>query len=991
MNENDTALARGYLSNAIRSAFGNDKRAIALAKWLRRYDDELEEDGIADLRALCEAHQESAEQESEPKDEPPTTLWRPSGPEAPLGEAARARHLLSRADAALRAESDGASTDEHFRNSPTARAASLFASRLGLGPAAAAVLHLGHLYVEWSAVEHLYDHLHETRKDMAATSATLLGVRRREVTDAMLALLEFGFGDRSYWYSDRGLGSFANDIEAIWQPPVRNDAELLERLVGRPSEPSLDLDDFPHLDARDDAVRLLAGALRQSTPGVNILLHGRAGTGKTEFAKTLAAAAGGRLYSTGEPEADGESRGGNPGIDRRNDLRRADRLLWTEGDAVLLCDELDEVFDAGEKGSRVSRLRLLEDNRTPTIYTANRIGDLDEAVLRRFMLIARFTALSPGRRTDMNRRILAGADLPKVADADALAARLSDELEAAPGVLAQAIRVTGLTGGGDDELFRHAERIERAISRNRARPRLGPPVGAKHPWSAFAHLGKHARDVRDSLAAAVFGGEDGAGSGARAERRTGVNLLFYGPPGTGKTEFARTLCAEIGARLYSVGEKEFGPDARAAADRFDSLEYALEALADEPGTALLFDEMEDLPALMPKQWLNGVLEANPVPILWAANSTDYYREVEPFFLDRMLHALEFRAVPAVRRKKIYDRILSRRGLAEEASAQLAGEFARMPDVTPRQVTLASSWAAVRDGDADGIRRNLARKRRLRRGAAPAAPPSPSRYDAKLLRADCDLVELADRIVAGGPRRMGLLFSGPPGAGKTAFVRHLAERWERETLSRRASDLLGRYVGDNERNLARAFEEARDLDAILVLDEADSLLADRRGADTHWQVGLVNELLSQMESHPLPFACTTNLSDALDPASLRRFLFRAKFRFLDGPRIARAFRLFFDADASPEVRGLPGLTPADFALVRERAAVLDFLDDAARITEELRKESAVKEPRLPRAVGFAPVGDGNDADRPAAPRTAPRPAPPAPSPCRKRERSPRSPR
>lgn len=969
MNQNDSALVRGYLSNAIRSAFENDKRAIALADWICRYDDDLEEDGVADLRAMCEAHKESADPETEPKDESSPSLWRPSGPDAPLGEAARARYLLSRADAALRESLGGVSGDDHFRNSPTARAASLFASRLDLGPVAAAVVHLGHLYAEWGAVERLYDHLHETRKDLAATTAALLGLRKREVTDAMLALLEFGFGDRSYWYSDRGLGAFASDIEAIWQPPVRTDAELLERLVGRPSKPSLNLDDFRHLDARDDAVRLLSGALRQSTPGVNILLHGRAGTGKTEFAKTLAAAAGGRLYSTGEPEADGETRGNHPGLDRRNDLRRADRLLGTEGDAVLLCDELDEVFDAGEKGSRVSRLRLLEDNRTPTIYTANRIGDLDEAVLRRFMLIARFTALSPGRRTEMNRRILAGANLPKIADPETLAARLSDELEAAPGVLAQAIRVTELTGGGDDELFRHAERIERAISRNRARPRLGPPVEAKHPWSAFAHLGKHARDVRDSLAAAVFGGADGAGAGAPAVRRTGVNLLFYGPPGTGKTEFARTLCAEIGARLYSVGEKEFGPDARAASDRWDSLEYALEALADEPGTVLLFDEMEDLPGLMPKQWLNGVLEANPVPVLWAANATDYYREFEPFFLDRMLHALEFRTVPAVRRKGIYDRILSRRGLAEEASAQLAGEFARMPDVTPRQVTLASSWAAVRDGDADGIRRNLARKRRLRRGAAPAAPSSPSRYDEKLLLADCDLVELADRIVACGPRRMGLLFSGPPGAGKTAFVRHLAERWERETLSRRASDLLGRYVGDNERNLARAFEEARDLDAVLVLDEADSLLIDRRGAERHWQVGLVNELLSQMESHTLPFACTTNLSDALDPASLRRFLFRANFRFLDGPRIARAFRLFFDAEASPEVRGLPGLTPADFALVRERAAVLDFLTDTARITEELRRESGAKESRVPRAVGFAPVGDGKDADRSAAPRRA----------------------
>ena len=946
MHEYDRAAVRGYLSNAVRDALRNRKAGARLADWVRSNCGELDEEGIADLYALCEAHEES--------DSDPTGYGRigPSRFESPRRATDRDLALLSDVAATLTKTEVIAPGDELFSRSPTARAARLFTSRHGFDDISAAVIHLGHLHEESGVVQGLWDNIHQNRKDPVVTTALLLGAGARPVGQAMLALIEAGFFGRDRWNSSSLIGNITNDIESIWKPPVRNDRELVERLLTRPSEPSLTLDQFHHLPERDEAIALLAGALREAAPGVNILLHGRAGTGKTEFAKTLTAAAGGRLYSIGEPGRDSRSH-----RDRRAELRRADSLLKREGRAVLLCDELDDVLDPRKDDDfhdRLSRLRLLEENRTPTIYTANRIGDLPEAVLRRFTIVLRFTALSPRRRTTMFRRMLEESKLPELEDPAAipeLAHRLSVELEAPPGIVERAILATRLTGGGEAALFRHAERLERAISGVREIPRLGAPVRAKHPWAAFSHLGADAEDTRRSLAAAVFG-ESGAPS---EEPRKGVNLLFYGPPGTGKTEFATTLCAEIGACLYSVGQREFGPDARVAADRWECLEYALESLADEPGAVVLFDEMEDLP-LMPKHWMNRVLEENRTPILWACNATDSYRSFAPFFLDRMLLSVEFRSLPPRAKRDIYEGILSKRGVADETSAALAGEFSRMPDVTPRQVTLASAWPAVEDGDADGIRRNLDRKRRLRRGAPPASLPKSALYDPKLLRADCDLLELADRIVRCGSRRMGLLFSGPPGTGKTEFVRHLAKRWDREILPRRASDLLDKYVGESEQNIARAFAEARDLDAILVLDEADSLLADRRAAQHRWELGQVNELLGQLEAHTLPFACTTNFADALDPAAARRFLFRAEFRGLDRAGIARAFRLFFEADAPPEALALEGLTPADFANVRERAVVLGFRDDSARIVEELRRECRAKgEPAKP--IGFASAARG----------------------------------
>ena len=81
------------------------------------------------------------------------------------------------------------------------------------------------------------------------------------------------------------------------------------------------------------------------------------------------------------------------------------------------------------------------------------------------------------------------------------------------------------------------------------------------------------------------------------------------------------------------------------------------------------------------------------------------------------------------------------------------------------------------------------------------------------------------------------------------------------------------MGETEQRIAAAFREARATQSFLVFDEADSLLADRSFAHRTWEVTAVNEMLTWIESHPIPFACTTNLGSVLDPATLRRFLFK----------------------------------------------------------------------------------------------------------------------
>jgi transitional endoplasmic reticulum ATPase len=76
--------------------------------------------------------------------------------------------------------------------------------------------------------------------------------------------------------------------------------------------------------------------------------------------------------------------------------------------------------------------------------------------------------------------------------------------------------------------------------------------------------------------------------------------------------------------------------------------------------------------------------------------------------------------------------------------------------------------------------------------------------------------------------------------------------------------------------------------MLIIDEADSLLSDRREAVRSWEVTQVNEMLTWMENHPLPFVCTTNLMDRLDQASLRRFTLKLRFEPLTPAQAALAF-------------------------------------------------------------------------------------------------------
>ena len=373
---------------------------------------------------------------------------------------------------------------------------------------------------------------------------------------------------------------------------------------------------------------------------------------------------------------------------------------------------------------------------------------------------------------------------------------------------------------------------------------------AELEWSDFDHLAQDRDHIENLVKGALAAGE------------AGVNIILYGPPGTGKTEFFRTLAERLGVALFGVGETDDNGGEPNRAERLSDLILAQALLARERNSLLLFDEMVDL--LPDRDWpffsgrgnrnaqsagsklfMNRLLENAPVPTLWTANTSD---NIPAVLMRRMKFALELRLPPPRIRARIWSRQLARNGISAspQEALSLAKDFAAAPGVAA-EVTAA---ARLTGGDIASVRRGLQGLARALSCEMPAQRP-PASFDLDLLQSDADLSELAERLACGNERLFSLCLQGPPGTGKSACVRYLADRLGLEVLQKRTSDLLSPWVGGTEQNIAAAFREARDDEAFLVFDEADSLLADRRYAVRNWEVSQTNEMLTWMESHPCP--------------------------------------------------------------------------------------------------------------------------------------------
>lgn len=450
-------------------------------------------------------------------------------------------------------------------------------------------------------------------------------------------------------------------------------------------------------------------------------------------------------------------------------------------------------------------------------------------------------------------------------------------------------------------------------------------------------------------------------------RKSGVNVLIYGPPGTGKTQLTRTLAAEVCCAIYEVACDDDDGDPIEARQRLTAYRAA-QSFFVRQRALIVFDEVEDVfssdlqrlerraPASSRKGWLTRALEENPLPTVWLTNSLS---GIDAALVRRFDLVFELAVPPQGQRRDIV-----RAACGDLLDAAGIERMAAIESLAPAVIRRAASVVQAVRQELDATQlapalEHLVAQTLEAQGHGPLpqrkADLQTSNYDPAFIQADADLEAVARGLSAVSSGRLCLY--GPPGTGKTAYGQWLARQLERPLVIKRASDLISKYVGETERNLARAFTEARAQQAVLMIDEVDSFLQDRRGASHSWEVTEVNEMLTQMDSFDGIFVASTNLVEGLDAAALRRFDLKVKFDYLAPDQAWRLFlrscrelALHLDEESvKPQLERLRGLTPGDFAATLRRHRFQPF-KNADGLLKALEQEVRLKGHKRP-VLGF----------------------------------------
>ncbi|HWJ38174.1 MAG TPA: CDC48 family AAA ATPase [Sphingomicrobium sp.] len=512
-------------------------------------------------------------------------------------------------------------------------------------------------------------------------------------------------------------------------------------------------------------------------------------------------------------------------------------------------------------------------------------------------------------------------------------------------------------------------------------------------------------------------------------QRLGVDppkgVLLHGPPGTGKTLLARAVANESAAKFYHIAGPEIMGSAYGESER--RLREIFEQAAQSAPSIIFIDEID---SIAPKRGqvtgeaekrlvaqlltlLDGIEPRQNTVVIAATNRPEaidealrrpgrFDREIVVGVPDepgrREILGIHTRGMPLAGDVDLNDLARRTYGFVGADLAALCREAAleAVRRIMPR-INLADNVIPAEILDA------LSVELRDFENALKRVQPSAMRevmVEAPQVRWDDvgGLDAARDRLREGVElplkhpeafRRLGIrpakgfLLYGPPGTGKTLLAKAAAREAEANFIATKSSDLLSKWYGESEQQIARLFYRARQVaPTIIFIDELDSLVPARGGGLGEPQVTerVVNTILAEMdgleELQNVVVIGATNRPTLIDPALLRPGRFdeliyvgvpdtAGRRRILaihtngmpladdvDLEKIAQHTDRFTGADLEDLVRraGLTALRRgldthqvimADFetALTETRASVTaDMLEEYERIQETLKSDA-----------------------------------------------------
>lgn len=471
----------------------------------------------------------------------------------------------------------------------------------------------------------------------------------------------------------------------------------------------------------------------------------------------------------------------------------------------------------------------------------------------------------------------------------------------------------------------------------------------------------------------------------------GLMLLFTGAPGTGKTTTAHAVAHRLGRRVLNVDIPTFVGHSDAA--RFLPGLFREARLHD---ALLFFDECE---ALFETRRQGNTLMTLLLTELdrfdgIAVLATNLPERLDPALDRRVRVRIDFGRPDPIARAALWKMHLPPRAtLAADVDVEslarrfdVAGGYIRnaVLNAVAAAVCEAPESPVLRHSHLDAAARDQARRPAAQEGGVGILEPRAVLADVCLppqaLRAVTEVVAAAGarRIVFDrwgvaarqtGGRGVVALFHGLPGTGKTLCAEAVAGELGRGLLRVTLPSVLSRWVGEAERNLARAFSDASDADAVLLLDEIDGLLMARgEGRASRHDDSVVNALLDLLDRHDGVVILCTNRPDVLDRALDRRVGWRVEFPMPNAEARQAIWKQVVPASATGgralDVRGLAArfeltggrIRNAAIRAASRAASAGDVLDVDTLIAAAWEEAGEDTLNRLPAVAPPRPVGD-----------------------------------